>query len=56
MDLDQDIHDLTTNINDFLQQHEKGHQIDGALLNFSKAFDTVPHNKLLHKLDVYEIK
>jgi hypothetical protein len=47
---------LLTTINNFLKEHDKGHQVDVAILNFSKAFDTVPHNKLLHKLDQYEIK
>ena len=47
---------LLTTINDFLQEHDKGHQIDVAILDFSKAFDTVPHSKLLHKLHQYGIK
>ena len=47
---------LLTTINDFLKEHDKGHQVDVAILDFSKAFDTVPHNKLLHKLDQHGIK
>jgi hypothetical protein len=45
-----------TTINDFLQEHDKGQQVDIAILDFSKAFDTVPHDKLLHKLEQYGIK
>ena len=47
---------LLTTINDSLKEHDKGHQVDVATLDFSKAFDTVLHNKLLYKLDQYEIK
>jgi hypothetical protein len=43
-------------INDFLQEYDKEHQLDIAILVFSKAFDTVPHNKLLHKLHQYGIE
>jgi hypothetical protein len=49
------LHVLTT-INDFLKEHDKGHQVDVAILDFSKAFDADPHNKLQHKLDPYGIK
>ena len=47
---------LITTLNDFLMEHDKGHQVDVAILDFSKAFDTVPHDKLLHKLHQYGIK
>ena len=47
---------LLTTINDFLQEHDIGHQIDVAILDFSKAFDTVPHSKLLHNVHQYGIK
>ena len=33
---------LITTINDFLQEHDKGQQVDIAILDFSKTFDTVP--------------
>ena len=29
-------------------------QFDMAILDFSKAFDEVTHNRLKHKLDLYE--
>ena len=46
---------LITTLDDLLNEHNKGHQVDIAILDFSKAFDTVPHNKLLHKLQQYRI-
>ena len=47
---------LITTINDFLQEHDKGQQVDISILDFSKAFDTLPHDKLLHKREQYGIK
>ena len=46
---------LITTIQDILSQQNLGQQIDIAILDFSKAFDTVPHNKLLQKLENYGI-
>ncbi len=35
---------------------DKQHQIDILILDFAKAFDTVPHQRLLHKLDHYGVR
>ena len=47
---------MITTLNDFLKEHDLGHQVDVAILDFSKAFDTVSQDKLLHKLHQYGIK
>ena len=47
---------LVTTFQDLTQMHHKtGIQIDIPVLDFSKAFDMVPHNGLLSKLKHYEI-
>ena len=46
---------LAVTIEDLTTSFDRGTQTDIAILDFSKAFDTVPHNKLLHKLQAYGI-
>ena len=40
----------------FIQNFESKTQTDVVVLDFSKAFDDVPHQRLLHKLDHYGIQ
>ncbi|KAK3105990.1 hypothetical protein FSP39_010381 [Pinctada imbricata] len=47
---------LLTTMNELLINYDKEKQTDLAILDFSKAFDTVPHQKLLHKLSQYSIR
>ena len=46
---------LVHTINDFAYNHETGLITDIVILDFSKAFDTVSHRKLLYKLSVLGI-
>ena len=46
---------LITTTNDIMKAYDKKEQTDLVILDFSKAFDTVPNRKLLHKLDHYGI-
>ena len=47
---------LTVTADDLARNVEGGVQTDIAISDFSKAFDTVPHRKLLHKLKSYGIR
>ena len=40
---------------DLLSSYDNNKQVDMAILDFSKAFDTVPHDRLLAKLSSYGI-
>ncbi len=44
---------LITTLHDLLWHYDNKSQVDIAVLNFSKAFDTVPHRRLIPKLGHY---
>ena len=46
---------LIITLNDLLESFDNKDQVDMVILDFSKAFDTVPHQKLLHKIRNYGI-
>ena len=47
---------LVITVHDLLNYFDQNKQVDTVILDFSKAFDTVPHQKLLHKLEAYGIR
>ena len=47
---------LITTIEEIARNLDQGSQMDAILLDFSKAFDTVPHQHLLLKLDRYGLR
>jgi hypothetical protein len=47
---------LVVTIQELAKTQSEGKQIDAILLDFSKTFDKVPHNRLLLKLDHYWIR
>ncbi len=50
----QFVHDLASNLD---RAHNKGHrQTDIIIMDFAKAFDKVPHRRLLYKLSYYGIR
>ena len=46
---------LLKTFNDLSMSFDNGHQVDIAVFDFSKAFDTIPHKKLSSKLASYGI-
>ena len=47
---------LLMTLHDLLKSFDCKKQVDIAILDFSKAFDTVPHDKLLHKMKGYGVR
>ena len=47
---------LLATSHDILKRLDKREQIDMAILDFSKAFDVVPHQRLMSKLRLYGLK
>ena len=47
---------LILTVNDLAQCLDNRSQMDMAIMDFSKAFDSVPHNRLLSKLNHYGIR
>ena len=47
---------LLVTVHDIAESLASGEQVDVILLNFSKAFDKVPHQRLLHKLEFYGVR
>ena len=46
---------LILSMEDIYRQHDKNKQVDMLILDFTKSFDTVPHQRLLMKLKHYGI-
>ena len=49
-------HAINFSVNKVLSEIEQGKHVLGIFIDLSKAFDTLDHSKLLHKLDYYGIR
>ena len=47
---------LLTLVHELANSLDKKQQVDMAILDFSKAFDRVPHQRLLRKIDHYGVR
>ncbi len=47
---------LTLTVHDFAESLNQQKQVDAILLDFTKAFDRVAHQRLIHKLDYYGVR
>ena len=47
---------LVVTAHDLMSYYDQNRQVDTVILDFSKAFDTVPHRKLIHKLEAYGVR
>ncbi len=43
-------------MNELLENMEKGTQTDFIIMDFTKAFDKVPHQRLISKLQYYGVQ
>ena len=50
----QFVHDIISNLHGAVNRRHK--QTDLIIMDFAKAFDKVPHRRLLHKLEYYGIR
>ena len=50
----QFVHDIFSNLDGAVNRGHK--QTDLIIMDFAKAFDKVPHRRLLHKLEYYGIR